>query len=105
MGFGNMKAWVVAISLITLAACSGLNTRWQHTDIPAEEWRVDGAQCKYKARRKAEREYDEASMAEYNLYDDSELTIDTMMTGANITRRARELFADCMRGLGYTPVE
>jgi hypothetical protein len=100
-----MKALFATIAILSLAACSGINTRWQHAEIPPLEWGVDGAQCKYKARRKAEREYDEASTGESNLYDDSDLTINGVMIGANITKRTRELFADCMQGLGYTPVE
>ncbi len=99
------KILAVSISIVTLAACSSLNRQWEHVDIPASEWSVDGAQCKYHARRKAEKEYDKISIAEANLYDDSELTIDTMMTSANVTKRARELFAVCMRDLGYTPVK
>ncbi|MBT3557759.1 MAG: hypothetical protein HN644_12595 [Rhodospirillales bacterium] len=105
-----MKKAIVVISMLTLAmltlaACAGMETRWQHTEIPREEWLVDGAQCKHKARRKAERERDDASSADLSLYEGEDSTINSMMAGANEKKRARDLFAECMRGLGYTPAE
>ncbi len=100
-----MKAVVIALSMLAVTACSAMMTRWEHAEIPFEEWRVDGAQCKHQARRMAEREFEETAKAESNIYDGSELTIDTMMSGSRITKRIRTLFADCMLGLGYTPVE
>ena len=100
-----MKLFIAALSILTLAACAGVGTRWQHTEIPRAEWLVDGAQCKHKARRKAERERDDAASADLSLYEGEESTINSMMTGANVTKRTRVLFAECMRGLGYTPVD
>ncbi len=95
---------MIGAILVGLTACSSFNTRWEHAEIPSDEWGVDYAQCRYEARRKAEKETD-ISVAEINLYGDEEDTINAMMTIANIKKRTRELFGRCMQEFGYTPVK
>lgn len=84
-----------------LTACAGMNTKWMHHDIPPDGWRVDAAQCRYDARRKAEKENNRMSEAEVNLYGDEDEVIDTMLTRVGIKKRSRQLFDRCMEDLGY----
>ena len=94
-----------AVGAFAVGACAGMNTKWQHPEIPAAEWGVDGAQCRYDARRKAERDNNQISEAEMNLYGDEDGTIDTMLINAGVKKHSRALFAECMRDLGYVPIE
>jgi len=98
----------VAVALLGapfLSGCVTTETRWTHPEIPAEEWGVDAAQCKWEARRKAEREIgDDIQYTSDETYDDAQ-SIDSMFAREDMDKRARELFARCMKSLGYVPTE
>jgi len=91
--------------MVLLSGCVTTESKWTHTEIPADEWGVDGAQCKWEARRKAQREAEEnrAHTAD-DTFDDAQ-SIDSLFASADITKRSRVLFSRCMQSLGYVAVE
>ena len=99
------KQALILCVVIGLGACANYATKWEHPEIPPAEWSLDGAQCRYDARRQAERENNQVSEAEINLYGDEIDTIGTMIMSSGIKNRSRELFDQCMEGLGYVHVE
>ncbi len=92
-------------SLMMLSGCAATESKWTHDEIPAEEWSVDAAQCKWEARRKAERDAEEAIAYESGDAFDDQQSIDSMFAAAEIKKRSRVLFSRCMQSLGYVAVE
>ena len=54
---GYFRVLTVMLAAVLLSACAAPETRWTHPEISADEWGVDAAQCKWDARRKAEKEF------------------------------------------------
>ncbi len=93
------------LGFILLSGCVATEEKWTHDKIPADEWSVDAAQCKWEARRKAEREAEEdMTYSSDNTFDD-EQSVDSMFAAADIKKRSRVFFSRCMRSLGYIPAE
>ena len=88
-----------------LTSCITTETRWIHDEIPSDEWGVDAAQCRWEARRKAEKEAEEERAYSTNDALDDEQSVDSMLASVDRDKRARELFDRCMRSLGYVPSE
>ncbi len=101
-----MPCTIIAfVGTILLSGCVTTETRWTHTEIPAEEWGVDAAQCKWEARRKAERDAKENSQyATDEVFDDAQ-SIDSMFAREDLEKQSRALFARCMKSLGYNAAE
>ncbi len=98
-----MMSMLLGIAL--LSGCVMPENKWTHTEIPADEWGVDGAQCKWEARRKAEREAEEhMAYTADETFDDAQ-GIDSLFASADITKRSRVLFSRCMLSLGYVVAE
>ncbi len=93
---------LIAIAMVALLqGCAARETRWTHPDLPSDQWSVDAAQCKWEARRKAEKEFNEDSAIIIDSTFQDEQSFDTMMAGVDVKKRSRELFTRCMRSLGY----
>lgn len=88
-----------------LAGCMATETRWTHGEIPAEEWAVDSAQCRWEARRKAEKEAEDAMAYNSNDALDDAQSVDSLFASVDRENRARELFDRCMQSLGYVAAE
>lgn len=96
---------VAVLGLGLLSGCVTTEDKWTHPEIPADEWGVDAAQCKWEARHKAEREAsDDLAYTFDETYDDSR-SIDSMFAAADINKRSRTLFSRCMTSLGYVTTE
>ncbi|NQV45313.1 MAG: hypothetical protein HQ501_10435 [Rhodospirillales bacterium] len=96
---------VLFMGATLLSGCVTSETRWVHTEIPAEEWGVDAAQCKWEARRKAERDANENSQyATDEAFDDAQ-SIDSMFAREDLEKQSRVLFARCMKSLGYNAAD
>lgn len=93
------------VGAIMLSGCMATETRWTHGEIPAEEWGVDAAQCKWEARRKAEKEAEDAMAYNTNDSLDDEQSIDSLFASIDRNDRARELFDRCMQSLGYVAAD
>ncbi|MBT4887956.1 MAG: hypothetical protein HON65_00180 [Rhodospirillales bacterium] len=91
--------------LTTLSGCVSTETRWQHETLAQEEWGVDAAQCKWKARQKAEKEYQKtATQNQQDSYEDNQ-NVDSMFASADIGKRTNTLFNRCMEMQGYVEVQ
>ncbi len=92
------------LALVLLAGCSTGPKTWSHPEIPADEWSVDAAQCKHEAQRDAEEEY----LRDDSFGTDTDLTENSVaayLDRAGIDKRAKQLFANCMRSFGYVSSE
>jgi len=87
--------------VLVLQGCISQATQWEHPTIISEEWGVDGAQCKWEARKKAEKEYqNSATLSGQDEFDDAN-SVSAMLAQAGVEKRARSLFDRCMEQLGY----
>jgi len=96
--------WAATFAVLLATGCMGRDANWSHPEIPAEQWSVDAAQCRYEANRQAEDEYmrDNAYANDVDLTEDS---VDAYFSRSDIKKRARQLFGHCMRSLGYVSEE
>jgi len=95
---------VVVLGLM-LSGCVTTESKWTHAEIPADEWSADAAQCKWDARRKAEREVEDTLAYTSDDTFDGSQNIDSMLATADINKRSRVLFSRCMRSLGYVAAD
>ncbi len=95
----------LVLAVLLTAGCAYRDTKWTHPDIPADQWGVDAAQCKWEAREKAEQEAEDKMFAQGDDTFDEGESVDTMLITADIDKRARVLFDRCMSMLGYVSVE
>ena len=92
-------------ALTSLPGCATRDVKWQHETLAQEEWDADAAQCKWEARQKAEKEYQQtASQNQQDSYEDSQ-SVDSMLASADVNKRTRTLFNRCMKLQGYVEVE
>ena len=105
LGHLSGKTAIACLVAALLSGCVTTETKWVHPEIPAEEWGVDAAQCKWEAKRKAEREADKnIQYTSDETYDDAQ-GIDSMFAREDLEKRSRDLFARCMTSLGYSATE
>lgn len=97
----RLSVLVTATLLITLAACAG-PVRWQHPNLPREQWSKDHYVCERAASREVE---GDLRREENYLGRGQEPGADPLkagMTRHDAIKRRTRLTARCMQARGYT---
>lgn len=108
---GLMRTSIVLIATVLLAGCSLFTdtTSWTKTGVTPEQAEADLASCERIARAEQKTDTDIEQDRSVVLDDPTHGAVDTEVSQDIARQRSRERFEDivddCMRQLGYSPVQ
>jgi len=98
-----IRTLVIAFCLIAPAACTRPVKHWEHPTATEDQWQIDRAECRSRARRESERDYTAASRIARPTDDDINRTYDNQMRRFGAKRSEQSLYEDCLKRRGYVP--
>jgi len=97
------RTLILAVCLIALAACTRPVKHWEHPSATEDQWQLDRAECRSRARRESERDYAEASRIARPTDDDINRAYNNQMRLFGAKRSEQSLYEDCLKRRGYVP--
>jgi len=97
------RAWILLLCLTVATACNRPVKHWEHPSATEDQWQVDRAECRSRARREAERDYAEASRIARPTDDDINRAYTSQMRLFGAKRSEQSLYQDCLKRRGYVP--
>jgi len=103
----KMSLLVISLAALTMiGSCAAPVTKWNHPSANDDQWAVDKAGCRSRARHISDKEH--AAEQNYaNTRRDDEFTADYSknMQTFDSRRRRQDLYENCLRRLGYAPAK
>lgn len=96
---------LLPVAVLALGGCAKTITKWNHPSASEDQWTVDNAGCRSRARRQVDKE---AGIQDYGGgIGDDEFTAgyNRNMRSLDSKRRRQEIHENCLRRLGYTPAK
>jgi len=103
----KQKAPIIALilALVLPAACAKRPVGWQNPDVNADQQSVDQANCRSRAKRKAEDEHAAAEPMPSGSGFNTGAAFSNQISQYDAARRAQALYEGCLRRLGYVPMK
>jgi hypothetical protein len=100
----NPIPFVICVAAaVTISACAAPVSKWDHPSATSEQWLMDKANCRSRARRKSEKEYTATHFGGAGGDDEFTATYDKNMQAFGSQRNRQNDYEDCLKRLGYTP--
>jgi len=100
------KTALLIVSLCAATAiggCTSTITKWSHPSASEDQWAVDKANCRSRARRLAEKEFAAESYGGPAREDEFTSAYSKNMQAYDSKRRRQSLYESCLKRLGYAP--
>jgi len=97
---------LLIVSLCVVAAVGGCTptvTKWNHPSASEDQWAVDKANCRSRARRLVEKEFVAESYGRPTREDEFTSVYSKNMQTYDSKRRRQSLYESCLKRLGYAP--
>lgn len=96
----GLKTGLSLVCILMIGACAPAQVRWQHNDIPKEQWRSDLNRCNRAVERHLglDESLHQTGPAQASSYEDQ-------MRLYRLQKSEKRLVADCMKKLGYQPAD
>jgi hypothetical protein len=99
-----MRYFVMALILVSLAACASKETgRWVRPSDKNDRYSQDSAVCRSEAKRRAEREFmlDTQSLGRRDVDTLGRQSIEMDLARRDAVRYQQQLYEECLRNMGY----
>jgi len=100
-----MVRTLIFVLCLFAAACTQPVKHWEHPSATEDQWQVDRADCRSRARRDAERDYVGASRIARPTDDDITQTYTSQMRLFGAKRSEQSLYENCLKRRGYVPAK
>ena len=99
------QIFAIVLAFALLTACAKSPVRLENPGVSAGQQSVDQANCRSRAKRKAEKEYAAAEPIPSGGGINTGAAFSTQISRYDAARRAQALYEACLKRLGYRPVE
>ena len=99
---------LLVVSFCVLTAVSGCTptvSKWNHTSATEDQWAVDKAGCRSRARRLSEKEFVSESYDRPVNEDEFTSVYSKNMRTYDSRRKRQNFYESCLKRLGYTPAK
>jgi len=87
----------------TVGGCTSTATKWNHPSATADQWAVDKAGCRSRARRLSEQQFVSEGYDRPVREDEFTSVYAKNMRTYDSQRRRQSHYESCLKRLGYTP--
>jgi len=95
---------IVSLCVATaVGSCTPTVSKWNHPSATEDQWAVDKASCRSRARRIAEKEFVAESYGGPARDDEFTSVYSRNMQTYDSKRRRQSLYESCLKRLGYAP--
>ncbi len=99
-----IRVALIVVLCVGLAACAERPAKWEKPGATSDQWSVDLANCRSKAKRLAEKEFAVRAPAGSDGGVDTGAGYEALMGRFEAGRNERRLLHRCLERLGYRPV-
>lgn len=103
MAYKTSSIFFGVLTAVVIGGCAAPVSKWDHPSATSEQWVIDKANCRSRARKKSENDYKAAHYGGAGTDDEFTATYDKNMQSFSYKRSRQSDYEDCLKRLGYTP--
>jgi hypothetical protein len=93
----------LSVTALIVSGCAKPVSKWNHPSASAEQWAIDKAGCRSRARHRSEKKYKAENYGVRNNDDEFTAVFDKNMQSFSAQRDRQSYYENCLKRLGYTP--